>query len=87
LEKVSRNILECKYTYNGRSTTVRLNSNREFISADGDGVESLNFALELQNCLNTPLRAFDDGYNFDVDLSNVKTIDEFLRKMDEPLPE
>jgi hypothetical protein len=74
-------IIECEYTYRYSSTIVRLESDRDFISTDGVGDDSLRFALELQSRLNMPLRAYDDEYNFDINLSAVKTVEDFRGKM------
>jgi hypothetical protein len=70
-------IFECKFTYDGRSTVVRLSKDVETITADGLGDESLQFALLLQASLQVDLRVTDMNYAFDLRLRDVESLREF----------
>jgi hypothetical protein len=73
-------IFECAYFANDRSTVIRISPEAETITAEGLGDESLEFALQLQKKLTTPLYATDMGYGFNVSLSDVSSVTE-LRKI------
>lgn len=73
--------VRCEYTYNDRVTVVSLMSDGKFVWSDGLGDDSLSFAIEFQRHCKTPLRAIDSEYSFDLDLSEIVSIDEFRSKI------
>jgi hypothetical protein len=62
-------IFQCKFTFEEKVTTVRLTDKLKTVTAEGFGIESLEFAVRFQKLMPMPLHAIDMDYNFDVILS------------------
>lgn len=73
--------VECEYWCHDRSTMVWLSSDGDTLTAQGLGDESLKFALEFQQRIAFPLRAINAGYDFDLNLRDITSVDEFRRKI------
>src|SRR5215469_14751812 len=58
-------VFQCKYTFDNRTTTVRLTKNLNTVTAEGLGVDSLEFAVNFQKIMTTPLHAIDTDYRFE----------------------
>jgi hypothetical protein len=71
-------VLECLYSFQGRTTIVRLSDELKTVSVEGLGVESFSFALNFQKLIHEVLHAIDLEYSFDVVLSNFESVDEIM---------
>lgn len=71
-------VFECQYSYRERTTVIRLSENLETVTADGLGIDSLEFAVQFQKRMPMPLHAIDMEYSFDVVLSEFESGDELL---------
>jgi hypothetical protein len=77
----SGSIWECEYDYKKDSTIVRLSDDLKTITVHGIGDASLNIALELQKREPHKLRVVDMGYNFDLMLNEIKSLEDFRGKI------
>jgi hypothetical protein len=74
-------VFQCKYTFEGRVTTVRLTDKLKTVTVEGLEIESLEFAVQFQKLMPMPLHAIDMEYSFDVILSRFDSGEEFLSKI------
>lgn len=72
-------VFECIYSSGGRRTIVRISEEAETVTVEGLGDEALDFALRLQGSLAVPLSAIDMDYSFNVQLSELNSV-ESMRK-------
>ncbi|PRC92385.1 hypothetical protein [Solimicrobium silvestre] len=82
LENFIGAIFECNYTFQDRTTIVRISEELKTVTVEGLGVESLNFALEFQRMMSCALHAIDMEYSFDVDLRNFQSIEDLMSAID-----
>lgn len=73
--------LQCEYEFNGDRTIARLSDDLQTITIAGVGDASLQLALELQQRETHPLFVTDLGYDYDIALQGLRTIDEIKRNM------
>ena len=79
MEDVSKgSVLFCEFRYDDDMAIVHLGNYLDFISTDSLGKAGLYFALKLQSVIDIPLTAVDTGYNFQVKLDKINSIQEFL---------
>ena len=71
-------VLECNYSYGGRTSVIRLSEDLETVSVEGLGEEAMDFAVKFQQRSAVPLRAIDMEYSFDLELSKFSTGAEFM---------
>ena len=72
-------IFECEYEAMGSYTRVGISLDLGAIYVEGLGDESIKFMLELQSRLSVDLYVIDTGYDFDIPVRSVSTIEEFKR--------
>lgn len=76
-------VFECSYSFRGRSTIVRISEDAETVVAVGLGDESLDFALKLQASLAEPLSAVDMDYSFNIQLSQLHSLEAMRKAIEE----
>ena len=81
-ENVSPEVFECEYEAMGVSTTIRISSDAETVTAEGVGDDSVKFMLELQSRLPVDLYVTDMNYDFDLPVRSFPTIEAFNRAAD-----
>ena len=69
-------VIQAEYSTSADWTTVGLSNSLETITLSGITDASLQAALNLQRRLRIPLRIIDDGYNFDLNLSDYANVQE-----------
>jgi hypothetical protein len=74
-------IWQCHFSFNDDKTIVRLSDDLKDITISGLGDASLQMALELQRRESRPLRVVNYGYDFDLILKDIKTLEEFKEKI------
>jgi hypothetical protein len=74
-------IFQCKYTFENRTTTIRLTDKLKTITAEGLGIEALEFAVRFQKLTPMLLHAIDMEYSFDVILSKFDSGEELLSEI------
>ena len=70
-------VLLCTYRYEDEITNVSLDEDLSFIVAERTGYASIDFALKLQSVVDIPLTAVDTGYNYQIKLKKINSIQEF----------
>ena len=76
-EDLKGSVLLCRYRYEDEITNVRLDEDLSFIAAERTGYASIDFALKLQSVVDIPLTAVDLGYNYQIKLKKINSIQEF----------
>lgn len=71
----------CCYDFNGYSAIVRLSGDLKTISLKPENDASLQMALELQRHETRPLRVVNDGYDFDLILKDLKSLEDFQERI------
>jgi hypothetical protein len=74
-------VLQGEYDFQGDSTILRLSADLQSITATGTGPASQQIILTLQKLLARPLFVTDYGYNFDLPLSGIQTVEEFSQQI------
>jgi len=70
-------VLECDYSYAGRTTIVRISKDLETVTVEGLGGEAMDFAIKFQQSLSEPpLHVIDMDYSFNLELSRFKSGEE-----------
>jgi len=74
-------IFECKYTFKNRTTIVRITDKLKTVTAEGLGIDSLEFAVQFQKLMPMPLHAIDMEYSFDVILTKFKSSEDLMSEI------
>lgn len=80
--KAQRASLVAEYEYGEELITVNLSEDFEGIVMTRMGDASIDLAFRIQQGYPKPLRAFDEGYNFDLLVSDYGTLAEFIDAID-----
>ncbi len=73
--------LQCEYECESDRTIARLSDELRTVTIAGTGDASLQFALALQQREAQPLFVTDFGYDFNIALQGLRSIDEIKRDM------
>src|SRR5579864_2276160 len=77
--------LMCEFQYNNDVTAIRPSKPDGLsIAIDVAGDAGLQAALLIQRGHNDPVHMIDDGYNFDIDLSKIKSLKDLIAAVDNP---
>lgn len=66
-------VFECNYSARERTTVVRISDDLETVTVEGIGDDSLDFAVQFQKAMSTPLNVIDMEYTFNLGLSNFQS--------------
>jgi len=71
--------IHCEYALNDDVTTIRLAPDRETVIIEGQGEASLEAAVAIQKHYPEAIHLIDEGYAFDINLWDIKTVHELRR--------
>src|SRR6266849_6820451 len=74
-------LFECDYHLGNRETIVRVSKSLETVTVEGEGDESLSFALEFQSRIPATLLMTNLSYGFNLALDSCSSLDELRRAM------